>query len=243
MKTAARMATYRSYRDEISKNFMAGIGVDVSNDPVYPDLAFRLPDPEPGKRPKGNTLIIGLGVMTYSGWSGVSDESVYMTYMGNISSFAVWLLKQGYQLRLLIGEPSDQRAIADLIKAVSVELGDIPEESILVDAPNSLHDLMNQMAGVDAVVATRFHNVLCSLKVGKPTISLGYAKKNDVLMESMGLGEFCQHIERLDVGVLKHQFDKLLEQRSIYQTIVQSKKAGLQDKLHQQEMFLVNHVI
>jgi polysaccharide pyruvyl transferase WcaK-like protein len=112
-----------------------------------------------------------------------------------------------------------------------------------VDAPNSLNDLMNQIAGVDAVVATRFHNVLCSLKVGKPTISVGYAKKNDLLMESMGLGEFCQHIERLDVGVLKHQFDKLLEQRSIYQTIVQSKKAGLQDKLHQQEMFLVNHVI
>jgi hypothetical protein len=62
-------------------------------------------------------------------------------------------------------------------------------------------------------------------------------------MESMGLGEFCQHIERLDVGALKHQFDKLLERHNIYQAIVQSKKAGLQDKLHQQEMFLVNHVI
>ena len=47
MKWAAAMAQYRSYRDTISKELMESVGVDVRSDRVYPDLAFRLPNPKP----------------------------------------------------------------------------------------------------------------------------------------------------------------------------------------------------
>src|SRR5262249_12649009 len=152
------------------------------------------------------SLTIGLGLMTYAGWSSVPDETIYTTYISKISAFAVWLLTQGYRVRLLIGEVTDQRAVADLMANVSKELGATVSDRVLAETPRSLHDLMHQISTVDAVVATRFHNVLCALKVGKPTISLGYARKNDVLMEAMGLGEFCQHIEQLDVDLLIQQF-------------------------------------
>ena len=49
---------------------------------------------------------------------------------------------------------------------------------------------MHQMAETRIVVATRFHNVVCALKMKKPTISIGYASKNDVLLAEMGLAEF-----------------------------------------------------
>ena len=39
------LADYRSYRDASSKDHLEAIGVDVTNDAVYPDLAFSLPIP------------------------------------------------------------------------------------------------------------------------------------------------------------------------------------------------------
>ena len=36
---------------------------------------------------------------------------------------------------------------------------------------------MRAMAPVGTVVATRYHNVMCALKLSKPTISLGYSRE------------------------------------------------------------------
>jgi len=48
--------------------------------------------------------------------------------------------------------------------------------------------------------------VLCALKLGKPTLAIGYAKKNDVLMAEMGLDGFCQEARAIDVDRLVTQF-------------------------------------
>ena len=65
------------------------------------------------------------------------------------------------------------------------------------------------MAPVGTVVATRFHNVMCALKLAEPTISIGYARKNVALMADMGLPEFYQYADSLDVEKLKKQFTEL----------------------------------
>ena len=46
---------------------------------------------------------------------------------------------------------------------------------------------MRQTALVDAVVATRYHTIVCALKSAKPTVSIGYAEKCEILMTDMGL--------------------------------------------------------
>jgi polysaccharide pyruvyl transferase WcaK-like protein len=70
MKSAARAAHYRSYRDPVWKAFTESIGFDTRNDPIYPDIAFRLPAPTStrGHDGESRTLIIGVGVMAYRGW-------------------------------------------------------------------------------------------------------------------------------------------------------------------------------
>jgi polysaccharide pyruvyl transferase WcaK-like protein len=242
MKSAARMAAYRSYRDQISKDFMAGIGINVSKDPVYPDLAFRLPDPAPMEPTTDAALTIGLGVMTYRGWRAGGDEAIYALYLKKLTTFAIWLLNKGHRIRLLIGEPSDERAIDDIRSAIAREVS-AADDSVVTTTPHSLHDLMAQIASVDIVVATRFHNVLCALKVGKPTISLGYAEKNDVMMAAMGLSEFCQHVERFDVDVLIQQFNKLIGQREAYEKIVKTMSASICHQLERQEQFLIDNIL
>lgn len=77
----------------------------------------------------------------------------------------------------------------------------------------SLADLMKEMAAADAVVATRYHNLVCALKVGVPTLALSYAAKSDALMAQMGLAAYCHPAREVDAGRLLEQF-RSLEQRS-----------------------------
>ena len=77
-------------------------------------------------------------------------------------------------------------------------------------------DVWTRSTAADLVVATRFHNIVSALKLGKPSISIGYAEKNDVLMAAMGLGDFCQHIERLSLDRLMRQLSTLAAGRETY---------------------------
>ena len=83
------------------------------------------------------------------------------------------------------------------------------------------------MAPAGTVVATRFHNVMCALKLGKPVISIGYAPKNVALMTDMELSEFCQNASTLDVDLLTKQFREI-ESRfpELRQTIMERNAAN-----------------
>ncbi len=102
----------------------------------------------------------------------------------------------------------------------------------------TLHDIMKQLAAADAVVATRYHNVVCALKLGRPTLSIGYATKNDELMAEMGLADFCQHIEQLDVDQLIAQFQKLIAERKTYERRIRETTARFMDSLREQDDLL-----
>jgi hypothetical protein len=93
------------------------------------------------------------------------------------------------------------------------------------------------------VVATRFHNIVCALKMGRPCISLGYAKKNDVLMADMGLGDFCQHVESLDLNVLTEQFTRVVAGRSVYEQAIREKGAQYTRRLAEQEQVLLERFL
>ena len=85
---------------------------------------------------------------------------------------------------------------------------------VVAEQITSFAELMQAMAPASAVVATRYHNVMCALKLGKPAISLGYSDKNVSLMEDMGLPEFCQHAKSTSaVDQLVEQFATLEDKR------------------------------
>ena len=239
MKSAARAAHYRSYRDTVSKSFMDSIGFDTQNDPIYPDIAFRLPAPLSARpQTQGDApLRIGLGVMTYQGWrnDSVDGAGIYALYLEKITDFALWLLKRGHVVRVLMGEVSDRRAVDDLILAVRQRHPDLAEDALLFEPATTLHDVMRQMTDVDLVVATRYHNVVCALKLDKPTISIGYADKNDALLTEMGLADFCQQIEQLDVERLKAQTTRMVAELPAFKRRIVAVRTQFEDRLREQE--------
>lgn len=249
MKSAAGMAQYRSYRDTVSKEFMESIGFDTRSDPIYPDIAFKLPAPQSphAALEEPQPLAVGVGVMTYFGWRGRGDTeqgaAIYEGYLKKITQFVLWLLDRDHRVRILMGEETDQRAVDDLLRALASERPGYARERVAAEPVHSLHDLMHQIAQTHVVVATRFHNIVCALKLSKPTISIGYAKKNDVLMAEMGVGDFCQHIERLDVDLLFEQFIKLLSDRAVHEQRMRETNGVYGQRLAHQEQILIDRVL
>ncbi len=222
MVWAAQLAQYRSYRDANSKLFLTKAGVDTQRDLIFPDLAFHLPRPD--SRPTRSSrepLTVGVGVMAYWGWRESSESgAIHGTYQDGLSRFCAWLLDQGYRVRLLSGDDGDDRAIRSLTSLLEMRLSD-PSliRNVLAEPAHDLGDVMAQMVETDVVIATRYHNVVCALKMGKPTLSLSYAQKNAALLEDAGLGSYVDHVEGFDIERLKERFEHLLAERA---TLIQS---------------------
>lgn len=240
MKSAARLAHYRSYRDTMSKDFLAAIGLPTRNDPVYPDIAFSLPAPQVAERRSSGRLTVGIGVMSYYGWYGFADggPGINSVYLEKLSKFAIYLLDQGHRIRLLTGETCDTDAIDDLLRRVKAVRPQTPPEDLIAEPAGSLHDLMQEMQRTDIIVATRYHNIVCALKLAKPSISLGYSKKNDVLMAEAGLADYCQHVEHFQVDTLIKQFESLNAARRQHERAIAAHGRVIQSRLAAQETFL-----
>jgi polysaccharide pyruvyl transferase WcaK-like protein len=240
MKAGAALAQYRSYRDAKSRDFMNQIGFDARDDPIFPDIAFQLPVPPPAGEgvpvPGGSGLTVGLGVMTYYGWrcDATTGAATMNAYIDKLAAFVGWLLDQGHRVRVMLGDQDDRLAVDRLLGAVASARPGLAPGRLYFEPADSLHEVMRQMGTTDLVVATRFHNVVCALKLAKPTISLSYAAKNDVLMADMGVGEFCQHIERFELDLLTGQFSRLLAAREDVAQRIRTTAARYQRQLEQQ---------
>jgi polysaccharide pyruvyl transferase WcaK-like protein/glycosyltransferase involved in cell wall biosynthesis len=230
---AARLAHYRSYRDTLSLDAMREMGVDVATDKVYPDLAFALPVPP---TTRGATGAVGVGLMAYHGGNddrGRGDE-IYRAYVDTMKGFVCQLIADGREVRLFTGDQVDESVVTEIVTDLRDQLPE-PDRARLVAAPAStLHELMGQMATVDAVVATRYHNVLCALRLSKPTLSIGYAAKNDVLMGEMGLGEFCQSARSVDLERLVAQFRTLENRREHLVDVLEERNRIMVGRLDEQ---------
>jgi|SRR3990170_2742464 len=210
-KRALSMADFRSYRDISTKEYLQSIGFSTNNDIVKPDLAFNLPEVLIShiEKIEKRRPVVGIGLMSYPGKLSVENpnSATYTAYLEKLVIFVEWLLERGYDVRLLIGdliydEPAKNDFMELFRKSKSCHLvGRIIDEPIL-----SVEHLLSQLAVIDFVVATRFHNVLLSIVLNKPVISISFHHKCVSLMNEIGLSDYCQDIHQLDVDRLVEQF-------------------------------------
>lgn len=209
---ALRIADYRSYRDEHSRKRLLGIGFDAAaSDHIFPDLAFSLPvRVRASADTHGRTVAVGLYNYRGRGLGDPDDAAAYRAYVEWICDFVAWLLGAGYVVRVIIGDGAyDQGVLLDVRKRLA-DTGAVDARSAYDDEPaQSFEEVIDQLADVDLVVATRFHNVLLALLLGRPVVSISYEAKNDALMAMMGMARYCQNIDTCDFAKLKEQFREL----------------------------------
>ncbi|SRR5712692_6110348 len=238
VKSALSLADFRSYRDNETKSFLSSIGAGRATDRVYPDLAFSIVDEISPKRenPIRGRPVVGLGLMLYHGRlsSDEKRESTYKSYLEQLLVLVKWLLVRGYDIRLLIGDLSDTSVIAEF-KALLRNRLEVYHENRIIDEPaSSFEDLLAQLSKTDAVVATRFHNILLALALNKPAICVSFHQKCTSLMQDMGLQEYCQDIKELNAEKLIEQFCKLEANASSLKQMIRQKVSKCRKALDEQ---------
>ena len=104
-------------------------------------------------------------------------DQLHVSYVEKMKSFVLWLVDKGHPVRLFATDVHDERIMYEVITDLRKRRPECGPSQVIAEQVSSLDELMRQIASVDTVVASRYHNVLCALKLAKPTLSVGYAAK------------------------------------------------------------------
>jgi len=224
--TAARLAHYRSFRDTVSRDAMQEMGLDVSGDVVYPDVVFSLRAEQYEQEPSD---VVGVGIMDYSGTNEdrQQGDEIRSDYVAKMTQFVSWLVENDRQVRVFTSDSVDEPIAARIVGDVRARYPDLTPSQIVSEPVPSMAELLRQTASVGTVVATRFHNVLFSLRLGRPTVAIGYAAKHQALMTQMGMSRYCLQARSLDVARLIEQFTELESRAAELRLIIAERTAAM----------------
>ena len=200
---SVRLAAHVSYRDHWSAAEMARAGAREP-EAVAPDLAFAHPasmlaNPEPGR--------IVVGVMAYYGRGDDPRRGldIRRKYVSTLAEALAQLVKAGDQVVLVPGDRVDVDVAGDVRAAILSTDPALPDDAVSIRDFDDFTELTEEMAHAEVVIASRFHNLICALRLARPTVSVGYAIKNRNLMKALGVDGFCQDIMQLDSNQLLGQ--------------------------------------
>jgi polysaccharide pyruvyl transferase WcaK-like protein len=230
-RRAAGLASYRSYRDEYSREAMHRLGVDVSADEVFPDLVFG--HPLPPRHPEDR--LVGVGVMNFRGRTEdrAHADEIHERYATRVAEVVRCLLAEGWRVRLLVGDVEDV-PVAQRVRAQATDGLEGADPEVEVRTTSTVDQLLLALSGCVVVLGTRYHNILSSISLGIPTISVGYATKNDVLMDLVGLADFCQPARSLDVELTLDQFHDAVDRQAELSRTIAERLPRLRDGVERQ---------
>lgn len=246
IRAALALSDFRSYRDLTSMMYLNSIGFRTGSDRVYPDLAFSLPYaviPRQCTR-TGSRKVVGLGVMGPAGTYSTSSNSdaSFLNYLQQLETFVTWLLREEYDVRLLIGDLGDVGAKQELVSLLKKRLLVWDDRRIIDERISSVQDLLSQISATDVVVATRFHNVLLALLCKKPVLSIAFHHKCELLMRAVHLPEYCLDINGLKADKLIEKFCDLEKNADNIKLLIESRSIAFREELDEQYNLIFNYI-
>jgi polysaccharide pyruvyl transferase WcaK-like protein len=214
VKHMLRSATYRSYRDHLTKRAVTASGVDTLNDRVWPDVAFALPIPKHVGL-SDHSRVVAIGVIEHYGKAGNSPAGLQVrdTYIARLARFALILLDRGFTIRILVADSADEGAAQALATHLSGLSADTHGFVVMTPA-HDISGLMNQMNDAAIVIASRYHNLIPAVMIGKPLIAVSHASKDEQLMHDLDLSCYVHNLEELEPEALAEQFAKAWKAKS-----------------------------
>ena len=191
--------------------------------------------------------MIGLGVMEWAdrySKHGPSDhgpgDGAQVTYLQALAEAARWLLDRGYNIRLLIGDFADARAKQAFLQLLAQDPKLYDPHRIIDEPIHSVEELLSQIAATDAVVATRFHNILLALLCEKPVISVSFHHKCNSLMAAMGMSDYCLNSGDLEPDRLIETFCRLEVNADTLKPLIKERIKRFRQALDRQYELLLN---
>jgi polysaccharide pyruvyl transferase WcaK-like protein len=164
---------------------------------IAPDLVFAYPastqaNPEPGR------LVVGVMAFYGKGDDPVRGVEVRRRYVATMTDSLAQVAEVGNHIVIVSGDRVDIDVAHDLRTAVLAARPDLSDDAVIVREFTTFSELTEEMRRAEIVIPSRFHNLICALRLARPTVSAGYAPKNHELMLALGLDEYSQTMEHLD---------------------------------------------
>jgi polysaccharide pyruvyl transferase WcaK-like protein len=212
IKTSLRLADYRSYRDEASRRYLAGIGFSNDRDAVYPDVVFGLYGRHlvsKGVR-ADRRRVVGLGLKDYSGVMGQLDRPEYRRYLDTMAALVSWLCEHDFSVRILIGDfQFDSRVREEFVDILRSRNLPAEPSRLIVEPALTVDELLRQMAETDIVISPRYHNLVLAMILDKPVMALSDHAKLDSLLTDVGLAQYLMPLDNLRSEDLSARFEQL----------------------------------
>jgi polysaccharide pyruvyl transferase WcaK-like protein len=248
VKSALRLADFRSYRDETSKQYLRGIGFHSAADSVYPDLVFSLrlpafPESGPDRQPRRT---IAVGVKDFHGQydkrgADHSPEPIYQRYISQLTEFLMWLLQNNYNVRLVIGDVTyDSLVLRDVRNLLAQRQVNYDDCNLISEPIETLEELLRQLASCDAVVSPRFHNIVFGLMLNRPVLAISYHEKFAALLESPDLAKLSVAIEDANPEIVIGKFQEMELNRDALKRQISHNVARYETALSEQYQRIFN---
>ncbi len=213
-------------RDERSRAHVLAVGAEPARTRVLPDTVFALvPDHLPAV-PSGTRLRVAISVRAWWKFPGLTAEQGMERYLGSIRS-AVAHLVQDHDAEVVFVSTCQGRPeywTDDSLVAMDAVAGLDPTVAARVHvdrAPRTAVQLIEFLAGFDAMVSTRLHGGILAACAGVPTLAVAYEYKTQEVWAQLGLSEWALDIGDLRPDMLTDKLDALLKERaSIRATLV-----------------------
>jgi polysaccharide pyruvyl transferase WcaK-like protein len=222
LSSALRLAKYRSYRDEKSRQIAAGLLANAGRDTVLADLAFSLPDtnlPTASARPQaqGQTTVALSPIAV--GKPGVwpkPDSALYERYISETARLLIQLAERGFFLRVVFSCTWDrEQVMPDLWARLGPEQERRLRARMNIPPINSWQELVAVLRGSDFLISSRLHSAILGFIAGTPAVAVSFDPKVDSLMEDLGQQDYLLDIHDFTAERVVSALDRLAAKRDI----------------------------
>jgi polysaccharide pyruvyl transferase WcaK-like protein len=229
VRRALDLATYRSFRDQVSARRAEALGVRDAL-PVVPDLAYGVSLPSV-PLPVGTTPVRRVGVSPIAfrdprAWPG-GDPAFFQNYVRTVARFVRGVLVDGCEVTMFATDWCDWPVVDDVIQA----LAPADRARVRVVETKSVTTLLEYLGGLDLVMASRLHGLLLAQRAGRPTLALSYDLKVDTLMADMGFSHLCFPITSASPEELLAAYRAMMPGLAAVQSQVQERVRGYSDRV------------
>jgi polysaccharide pyruvyl transferase WcaK-like protein len=174
-----------------------------------------------------------MGVMAYYGHADdpVRGADVRRRYVATMADAVVRLAESGCRIVLVGGDRVDVDVAREVRTAVRAMRPDLADDAVALSECTRFAELTEQMSRAEVVVASRFHNLVCALRLARPPVSVGYAGKNHHLMRAMGLESYIQVIDEVDADRLVQQVQSARQAQAELAGQIQAVTAAYPDQI------------
>ena len=218
IRKSIEWAAFVSVRDQHSARVLRSIGV-TRELPLCPDMGWAYDGANVSlERNADREPIVGVNAMSDEDpryWPQ-GDAAAYSAYLDKMAVFVAHLLEDRCGVVMFSSQTVADRAVAEGLRQLLGLRGldAHPKLEWAVDSIESIDDLVRTVARCDYVVAARFHSVLLPLRLGIPTLGLGYHPKTQELLAQTGKPERCLDNDRFETSDLVAAFARLREDDS-----------------------------